>query len=243
VRSGCSHQPVRVSSWLQVGNLWASMVCDVMTQMPGPVGSAGSGAQEAAAACVAYAGMSAFASDFGALLAGLAAAPEQQRAEMQAYLQANRMHACRKLLAAREAGLGAGAGAGGQPGGRQAGTVARTSGAAVETQAHPCDAGAAASARAGCCLAAPLNACASMSCMQPAGGTQYPPGACPPSQAPPASKLPRLLLQVLPQPPQSSPPSHSRRPSHSRSLLQLQARLPAAAPHPARCACARATCC
>jgi hypothetical protein len=104
---------------LQVGDLWAAMICEEMLRQEEAAAASSDGAgpamgsaQEAAAACVAYGMLSEFAADFGALLAGLAAAPEQ-RAGLLAYLQANRMHACQRLLVAAGEGLGAGAGAAG----------------------------------------------------------------------------------------------------------------------------------
>jgi hypothetical protein len=65
----------------------------------------GSGAREAEAAAVAYGMLSEFASEFGELLAGLAAVPER-RAHMLAYLRANTMHACQRLLTSSSAAPG-----------------------------------------------------------------------------------------------------------------------------------------
>ena len=97
----------------QVAFLWAGMVSDEMgRQAAAGDGSAdpyscstGSGAQEAAAAAVAHGMLSEFASEFGELLAGLAAVPER-RAHMLAYLQANSMHACQRLLTSSSAASG-----------------------------------------------------------------------------------------------------------------------------------------
>jgi hypothetical protein len=117
------------------------MVCDEMLRQAEAAGScdvtgpAVGSAQEAAAACVAYGLMSEFASDFGALLAGLAAASEQ-RAGVRAYLRANSMYSCQRLLALAGQGLGAGADE------QQAGTAEGSTGAAT-AQALGGDAGAA----------------------------------------------------------------------------------------------------
>jgi len=87
-----------------VAFLWAGVVNGVARKRG--VGAEPSSSQLAEAAGEAYGMMSAFASEFAALLGGLAVAP-QQHAGMLAYLQANGMHACQRLLAASTCGLGA----------------------------------------------------------------------------------------------------------------------------------------
>jgi hypothetical protein len=122
------------------------MICEEMLRQEEAGGSISDGAapatgsaQEAAAACVAYGMLSEFASDFGALLAGPAAAPEQ-RAGVLAYLQANRMHACQRLLAAAGARLGAG---------EQRGSTHASAAQAAKAKLQPPPATASASAAAG----------------------------------------------------------------------------------------------
>jgi hypothetical protein len=125
-----------------MGDLWAALVCDEMLRQAeaggsrGVSGSATGSAQEAAAACVAYGTMSEFASDFGSLLAGLADDASEQRADVLAFLQANRMYACQRLLARTDSAAA----------GEQHGSVIDSSAGAAAAQAH---AGGAGGARAG----------------------------------------------------------------------------------------------
>jgi len=99
----------------QVAQLWAGMVsAELERQAAAEEGSPGStsiSGQEAAAAAVAYGILSDFASELGQQLSGLTAVPEQ-RTHLLAFLQANSMHACQRLLAASSIGPGASAGAG-----------------------------------------------------------------------------------------------------------------------------------
>jgi hypothetical protein len=116
--------------------------------------------QAGAAASAAYGTMSAFATEFGALLAG-AAGVRGQRQQVQAYLQANSMSACLQLLAAAAGGAAAG---GAAAGGADAASPAVCTGTASEGKSRPAShpaaanagavtaAGAVAAAGGACCM-------------------------------------------------------------------------------------------